>query len=55
VIMKISVFWVITLRSPLKASERFRGTCRLYLKDRNIIQATKQREAVTSVDFQTGR
>jgi hypothetical protein len=36
--MKSSVFWDITLTSPVKVNRRFRGTYRLSLRDRRVSQ-----------------
>jgi hypothetical protein len=40
-----SVYWYITLRSPLKVGWRFRGRCNLHLRSRKISQARNHREA----------
>jgi hypothetical protein len=45
VVIKSSVFWDITLCSPLKFNRRFGGTCRLHFHSRRISQARNQREA----------
>jgi hypothetical protein len=47
--MKISVFWVIILCSPMKVIRRFRGTCRLHLRAGRVSEATYQLE--TLVEF----
>jgi hypothetical protein len=39
VVMKSTVFWDITMCSPLKVNRRFGGTYRLHLQGRRIIQA----------------
>jgi hypothetical protein len=39
VVMKSSIFWNITPRSPLEVIRSFRGTCRLHLQGRRISQA----------------
>jgi hypothetical protein len=36
VVMKSSIFWDITPRSPLKVNKRFRGTYRLHLQCRRV-------------------
>jgi hypothetical protein len=43
--MKFSVFWNITLCSPLKVNRRFGGACRLHIQGRKIIQARNQHGA----------
>jgi hypothetical protein len=65
--LRSSVFWDITLCSPLKVNRRFGGTYRLHLQGRGISRARNQRESrrkaetlkmevtcssETSVDFQ---
>jgi hypothetical protein len=45
VVMKISIFWDITLCGPLKINRRFGGICRLQLQARKIGQERYQREA----------
>jgi hypothetical protein len=45
VVMENSIFWNITLRSPLKVNLRFGGTCRLHLQGLRISQARSQRDA----------
>jgi hypothetical protein len=45
VVMKSSILWDITLRSPLKVNQRFGGTCHLHLQGRRIGQARNQYEA----------
>jgi hypothetical protein len=46
--MKSTVFWDITLCSPLKVNRRFGGTYRLHLQGRRISRAINQQEAVAS-------
>jgi hypothetical protein len=41
VVMKSSIFWVITPCSPLKVNRRFEGTCPFYLQGRRISQRRK--------------
>jgi hypothetical protein len=43
--MKISIFWGITLRSPLKVKQHFGGTCRLHLWGWRISQESNHPEA----------
>jgi hypothetical protein len=43
--MKITIFWDITLCSPLKVNRRFGGIHRLHLQGRKINQARSQRGA----------
>jgi hypothetical protein len=43
VVMKSSVVWDITLRSPLKVNRRFGGTCHLHFQARRISQGRNQR------------
>jgi hypothetical protein len=38
-VVKISIFWDITLCSPLKVNLRFGGICRLHLQGRRISKA----------------
>jgi hypothetical protein len=45
VVKKSSVFWDLTLYSPLEANWRFGGTCRLHPQGRKISQARNQRES----------
>jgi hypothetical protein len=45
VVIKSSVFWDVTPRSPLKVKRRFGGTHPLHLKGRRIRQARHQRES----------
>jgi hypothetical protein len=44
VVMKRSVFWDITPRSPLYVNRCFGGTCRLHLQGQRISQPRHQRE-----------
>jgi hypothetical protein len=44
VVMKSTVFWNITLCSPLKVNPRFRGTYRLHLQGIKISSARKEHE-----------
>jgi hypothetical protein len=44
-VMKSSVFWDITLCSPLKVNRPFGGTYRLHRQGRKICQARNQRES----------
>jgi hypothetical protein len=48
VIMMSSIFWDITLCSPLKANERFGGTYRFKLHGRKINQARNHYEAISN-------
>jgi hypothetical protein len=50
VIMKISIFWDIKSRSPLKVDRRF-GRSRLHLQGRRINYAINQREADSKESF----
>jgi hypothetical protein len=45
VVMKSSIFWDITLCSPLKVNQRLGGTCHLHVQDRRISQERNQHEA----------
>jgi hypothetical protein len=45
VVMKISIFCVITPCSPLKFNRRFAGTCRVHLQGRRIMKARNQGES----------
>jgi hypothetical protein len=45
VVVKSSVFWDITLCSPLKVNRRFGGTCHVHLQCWRISQARNQCEA----------
>jgi hypothetical protein len=45
VVMNGSVFWDITLHSPLKVSRHFGRTCQLHLQGRRINQARHHHEA----------
>jgi hypothetical protein len=45
VVMKNSIFWNITLFSPLKVYRRFGGTYRLHLKGQRMSQARNKRES----------
>jgi hypothetical protein len=45
VVMKSSIFWDITPRSPLRVNRHFGGTCRLQFQVRRISHARNQREA----------
>jgi hypothetical protein len=44
VVMKSSIFWDITLCSPLKVTWYFGGTCHLHLQGQRICQARHQHE-----------
>jgi hypothetical protein len=44
VVVKSSVFWDITLCSPLQVNQRFGGTCFLFLQGERISQARHQCE-----------
>jgi hypothetical protein len=52
VVMKIYIFWGITLCSPLKVNRRFGGTCRLHLQGLRLNEARHQALLVTC--FQAG-
>jgi hypothetical protein len=43
--LKISIFWDIMRRSPLKVNRRFGGTCRLHFQGRRISRARNQCES----------
>jgi hypothetical protein len=45
VVMKSTIFWDITLCSPLKINPRFEGTYLLHLKSLKISQARCQHES----------
>jgi hypothetical protein len=54
VVMKNSVFYDITPRSPLRANGHFGGTCRLHLQGRRISQARNQREYMWQAQLWSG-
>jgi hypothetical protein len=43
--MKSTIFWDITLFSPLRVNQSFGGTYRLHLQDKKISGARNQRES----------
>jgi hypothetical protein len=45
VVMKSTIFWDMTLCSPLSCNRRFGGTYRLHLQGRRIISARTSRQA----------
>jgi hypothetical protein len=45
VVMKSSIFWDITMCSPLKVNRRFGRICRLHLEGRRIGQTRNQHES----------
>jgi hypothetical protein len=45
VVIKSSIFWNITLCSPLKVNGSWEGTCRIHFQGRSVSQARNQREA----------
>jgi hypothetical protein len=49
--MKSSIFWDITLCSPLKVNRRCGGTSRLHLQGPKINQARNQRETCLPPEF----
>jgi hypothetical protein len=42
VVMKSSVLWDITLCTPPKVNQHFRGTCHLHLQGQTVSQATSK-------------
>jgi hypothetical protein len=51
VVMRSSIFWHITICSPLKAHRRFRGICLVHLQDRRIGQARNQHKARDKLNY----